>query len=192
MPPAIFIFLFSLPPPRLLRTRSSIDFLPTPPVASSPLQFFFPPRSIFSVQLPRGSFLGFLLLLLLLLPTLPSRVSWRLTLICTSPEPLCRKAGSRGAAGAAAITWPDGGLLQRLWNQRNVFRQDHFSGVLVIFLLAELHTSNFFLWVYTNQVSPFYAYSGFAAFCWHFQLFLSCTGILLVLRKSPCKSLSTL
>lgn len=91
------------------------------------------------------------------------------------PAALRRKAGSREAAAAAAITWPSGGLLLRQWNQRNVFGQDHFSGVLVIFVLAELH-ANHFLWVYTNQVSPFYAYSGIAGFCWYFQLFLSCTG----------------
>ena len=106
------------------------------------------------------------------------------------PAALCRKAGSREAA-AAAITWPYGGLLLRQWNQRDMFRQGHFPGALVIFLLAELHT-NHFLWVYTNQVSPFYAYSGIAALCWYFQLFLSCTGILLELHTKPCKSLSVL
>lgn len=74
------------------------------------------------------------------------------------PAALCRKAGSReaAAAAAAAITWPYRGLLLRQWNQRNMFRQDHFSGVLAIFLLAELH-ANHFLWVCTNEVSPFYA-----------------------------------
>lgn len=46
MPPAIFFFLVSLPPPLLLWTRSSIDFLPTPPIASSAVHFFLP-KSIF-------------------------------------------------------------------------------------------------------------------------------------------------
>lgn len=48
MPPAIFIFSVSLPPPLLLWTWSSIDFLPISPAASSVLHFFFFPNQFFS------------------------------------------------------------------------------------------------------------------------------------------------
>lgn len=67
----IFISLLSLPPPLLLRTRSSIDFLPTYSVRFLNLFFFFlffhPLHFFFPVQLPHASFLG----VLLPLPTLP-------------------------------------------------------------------------------------------------------------------------
>lgn len=149
---------------------------------------FFFAQIHFSVQLPHSSFLGFLLLL----PTLPFRVSWRLTIICTSSEPLCQKAGSREAAAAAAITWPYGGLLLKRWNHTHMFRQDHCSGVLVRFLQTELQRNLFFLWVYSNQVSPFHPYSSTAVFSWHCQLFLSCRRILLELHTKPCTSLTAL
>lgn len=111
--------------------------------------FFFFSQINFSVQLPHSSFLGFLLLL----PTLPFRVSWRLTIICTSSEPLCQKAGSREAAAAAAITWPYGGLLLKRWNHTHIFRQDHCSGVLVIFLLTELQRNLFFMGILKSGIS---------------------------------------
>jgi len=109
MPPAIFIFLISLPPLLLPRTRSSTDILPTPPVASSVLQFFFFPNPFFSATptrffswLPPPPALAY--------STFQSLMTFNSHLY--EPAALCRKAGSREAA-AAAITWPYGGLLLR-------------------------------------------------------------------------------
>lgn len=94
MPPAIFIFLISPPPPLLLRTRFSIDFLPTPPVASSVLQFFFRPNPFFSATPTR--FFSWLPPPPLAYSTFQSLMTFNNHLY--EPGALCRKAGSREAA----------------------------------------------------------------------------------------------
>lgn len=112
MPPAIFIFLVSLPPPLLLRTRSSIDFssylsdcffsasflffiffCPNPFFSATPTQFFswLPPPLAYSTFQSLMTLNNHLYELRAFVPG----------------------AASREAAAAAAITWPYGGLLPR-------------------------------------------------------------------------------
>lgn len=113
MPPAIFIVLIPHPPPLLLQTRSSIDLLPTLQITSSVLHFlnFFRPNQFFSAT-PTQCFSW-------LPPPPPLAYSTFQSLMTFNnhlyePAALCRKAGSReAAAAAAAITWPYRGLLLR-------------------------------------------------------------------------------
>lgn len=125
-------------------------FLPTSPIASSALHFyyfFFPnpffsatPTQFFSWLPPPLAYSTFQSLM-----TLNNHL-YELRAFVPG-------AASREAAAAAAITWPYGGLLPRQWNHRNVFRQDHCLGILVIFLQIELHGNIFFTSILKSSIS---------------------------------------
>lgn len=118
---SIFISLLSLPPPLILQTRSSIDFLPTYSVRFLNLFFFFflffRPLHFFSSATPTHFFSW-------CPPPLAHPTSYSPV---TSHGHWCHSEPQKQPHGHA-------GLL--LWHRNH--SQAHVSGALVIFLLAEL------------------------------------------------------